>query len=278
MTGPGELEAYVLAIERHLRTWRGAEHVLSPRDFALARSWYEAGVPLAHVLVGIDRAFEADPQAFVPRFLPTAGRGAGRAVCPRPPRSAGKETVPLAAVEEVLRGLEERLLELPLPARGVFGLVMSRVRELRDLVAVAARPNWDYLRAKLREIDKAVGEAAPLALDPEESRAIEAEAARSRERHADEWMPRRSRVPSIAWPGRGRESGCGSPGSACSEARPASADHRAGSRGQGRGAAFCICCSRSAMSPSWMIAAFFSPSALFACAASISRSRPRPRE
>ena len=52
------IEDYVSAIETHLRARRGVDHILSPRDFALARAWYEAGVPLATVLVGMDRAFE----------------------------------------------------------------------------------------------------------------------------------------------------------------------------------------------------------------------------
>ena len=57
------LDAYVEAIESHFRTRKGAEVTLSPRDFALARSWHQAGVPLAVVLLGIDSAFEADPSA-----------------------------------------------------------------------------------------------------------------------------------------------------------------------------------------------------------------------
>ena len=52
------MEAYVEAIEGHLRARRGVDHILSPRDFALAKGWHEAGVPLATVLVGMDRAFE----------------------------------------------------------------------------------------------------------------------------------------------------------------------------------------------------------------------------
>ena len=89
-------------------------------------------------------------------------------------RSAGGETVPLPTVEDALLGLEQRLLELTPEARRAFALVLPRVRELRDLVAVAARPNWDYLRQKLREVDQAVGDMAPQALDPEGARAIEA--------------------------------------------------------------------------------------------------------
>jgi hypothetical protein len=181
VTGPGELEAYVLAIERHFRTWRGTDHALSPRDFALARSWHEAGVPLAHVLVGIDRAFESDAQAsslaFCRRRVEELVEHLGEA------KAAGPESVPLRAVEEALQRLEERLLELSQEAKGVFSLVLPHLRELRDLVAVSARPNWDYLRRKLLEIDLAVTEAAPQALDPEGAKVIEAEARRAVERH-----------------------------------------------------------------------------------------------
>jgi hypothetical protein len=182
VNGPGDLEAYVQSIERHFCTWRGADHILSPKDFALARSWHEAGVPLAHVLVGVDRAFESDPQAssltFCRRRVEELAEGLSA-----PAKPVGKETFSLSTVEEALGGLEERLLELPIEARGAFSLVLSHVRELHDLVAVAARPNWDYLRAKLREIDVDVGHAAPQALDPEGARAIEAEATRSTARH-----------------------------------------------------------------------------------------------
>jgi hypothetical protein len=182
VNGAIDLEAYVLAIERHFRTWRGTDHVLSPKDFALARSWHEAGVPLAHVLVGIDRAFESDPQAsslaFCRRRIEELLDG-----LPAPTLASGRETVPLRTLEEALSALEERLLELSVEARGVFALVLPHLRDLRDLVAVAARPNWDYLRTKLRALDEAVESAAPRALDPEGARAIEEESARSAERH-----------------------------------------------------------------------------------------------
>lgn len=182
MNEPSDLEAYVQTIERHFRTWRGADHVLSPKDFALARSWHEAGLPLAHVLVGVDRAFESDPQVSSLTFCRRRVEELAENMS-APARSVGKETLSLSTVEEALLGLEERLQELTMEVPGVFSLVLPHVRELRDLVAVAARPNWDYLRTKLREIDIAVGHAAPQALDPEGARAIEAEGLRSRERH-----------------------------------------------------------------------------------------------
>jgi hypothetical protein len=53
-----DLLAYVEGIERHLRRFKGAEVVLSPPEFALARTWHAAGIPLTRVLAGIDGAQE----------------------------------------------------------------------------------------------------------------------------------------------------------------------------------------------------------------------------
>ena len=64
---PG-LAAYAEAIEAHFRARRGTEVTLSPRDFALARSYFGAGIPLAAVLLGIDRAFESDPNVSTLHF------------------------------------------------------------------------------------------------------------------------------------------------------------------------------------------------------------------
>jgi hypothetical protein len=51
-----DLVAYAEALERHLSRLRGVEHVLTPPDFALSRSWYEAGIPLVEVLAALDEA------------------------------------------------------------------------------------------------------------------------------------------------------------------------------------------------------------------------------
>lgn len=48
--------SYLEALERHLGARGGVERVLNPGEFALARSWFAAGVPLAAVLAGIDQA------------------------------------------------------------------------------------------------------------------------------------------------------------------------------------------------------------------------------
>jgi hypothetical protein len=175
-----DLEAYVAAIEAHFRARRGAEHALSPRDFALARAWHAAGLPLATVLVGIDRAFDS------------AGDVASLAYCrrcveelvaarPRPgPRPAPPaESVPLGELSEVLNALAQRLEALAPGPQACFEPPLRRIREVEELVAVATRPNWDYLRAKLREIDDAVSEAVAHALSPDELAASRAEASRT---------------------------------------------------------------------------------------------------
>jgi hypothetical protein len=178
-----EVDTYVEAIEAHLRARRGAEHILSPRDFALARSWHQAGVPLATVLVGIDRAFDAGADVTSLGFcrrrvedLVAAG--------PRPERrpSPSSEAVPLEEVARILQLLHDHLAPLR-PLAGFFEPPLRKIREVQDLLAVATRPNYDYLRLKLREIDDDVSAAALQALGPEEREAFRAEASGAVERH-----------------------------------------------------------------------------------------------
>ena len=186
MTGAGEahdggLEAFVEAIEATLRARRGKEHVLSPRDFALARGWHEAGVPLATVLVAIDAAFERDPAtaslASCRRRVEDLASGSVPAGG-GPPRETERTSLP--EVAERLVALRERLLELPGRAAA---LPLADLAEVSDLVAVASRPNWDYLRARLRRVDELVAGAAVEALSPAEAAALRGEAERAAERH-----------------------------------------------------------------------------------------------
>lgn len=174
------LLAFVEAIEAVLRARRGADHVLAPRDFALARGWYEAGVPLATVLVAIDLAFETDPGTTSLAVLRRRVEELA-ALGPRP-EGASRETERLSLPElgERLSALRERLLELP---GRVAAQPLAELAEVADLVAVASRPNWDYLRRRLRRIDELVAEAAVEALAPQDAAAIRAQADRSAERH-----------------------------------------------------------------------------------------------
>ena len=173
-----ELEAFVEAIETAFRTRRGREHVLSPRDFALARGFHEAGVSLATVLVAIDAAFEADPAttnlaACRRRIEELAAPAAGRA-----PRDSERASLP--EVGERLDALRERLQEL---SGRAAALPLAELTELADLVAVASRPNWEYLRERLRRLDGLVGAAAVEALRPDQAEALRSETARAAQRH-----------------------------------------------------------------------------------------------
>jgi hypothetical protein len=175
--GDEGLTAYVEAIEAVFRTRRGKEHALSPRDFALAKSWFLAGIPLATVLVGVDLAFETDPNVSSLSYC----RRRVEDIAPPSSRHAGAEgeRTSILDLQETLAALKERLLELP---RRCFALPLVKVGEVQDLVAVAAKPNWDYLRGKLREIDAEVEASALDALAPEEAAEVRAEATRAAER------------------------------------------------------------------------------------------------
>ena len=174
---------YLEAIEDHLRSRRGSETTLSPRDFTLARGWHQAGVPLAAVLLGIDRAFEADASAsslaFCRRRVEDLASAGPRLSTP----STAGERLSASDVDEVLGMLKEKLLSLPPETRAAFELPLRRLEEVQDLVAVASRPNWDFVRQKLREIDDAVSGGALSALPKQTAESIQAEARRAGERH-----------------------------------------------------------------------------------------------
>lgn len=184
MSEKAEVESFVEAIETHLRARRGVDRTLSPRDFALARSWHQAGVPLATVLVGMDRAFETGANvsslAYCRRWVEElAASGPTPALRPAPP----PEKVPLKEVEALLATLLEQLAKVRAPAGSAFEPPLRKIREVQDLVSVASRPNWSYVRAKLREIDDEVSAAVLQALSEAERAEFHEEAARAIERH-----------------------------------------------------------------------------------------------
>jgi hypothetical protein len=177
---PG-LEGFAEAIESTLRGRRGVDHALSPREFALARNWYDAGVPLATVLVAIDLAFEADPSVssltFCRRRVEQLAAGTTRRGGPTG-HETGRPSLPELA--ERLDALRARLQELSPPAAA---LPLQEVEDVADLVAVASRPNWDYLGERLERIDEVVSVAALEALETRELESLRAEAERAAEKH-----------------------------------------------------------------------------------------------
>jgi len=178
--GDAGLERFAEAIEATMRARRGKEHVLSPGDFALVRGWYEAGVSLATVLVAIDAAFERDPAtaslALCRRRVEDLACGAARAGGTLP-REAERASLP--EVAERLDVLRERLEQLPGRAAA---LPLAELVEVSDLVAVASRPNWEYLRERLLRIDALVAAAAVEAIPPAQGAVLRSEAMRSADR------------------------------------------------------------------------------------------------
>ena len=164
------LEAYLLAIERHLARHKGAEHVLSPRDFALVKAWHTAALPLAVVLAGIDRAAERSGGVNSLQRCRRLIEGMAAATQPLAPAPAQ----PPGDMEQRLGALQAALAVARRPV--AFELAARRVAELLDLTAVAREPNLSYLQRKLEELDEAVDGAALEALGPAELEALRADA------------------------------------------------------------------------------------------------------
>jgi hypothetical protein len=176
------LEAFAEAIEAHLRTRRGVDHVLSPREFALARGWHDAGVALATVLLAIDLAFDAEPSisslAFCRRRVEQLAAGTGGGGGAPSPYDPGRPNLP--ELGERLEELRSKLQELPPRAAA---LPLQEVEAVSDLVAVASRPNWKYLAERLGRIDALVSTAAIDALEEGDLGELRADANRAAERH-----------------------------------------------------------------------------------------------
>ena len=171
------------AIESHLRARRGMDHILSPRDFGLARGWHQAGVPLATVLVGMDRAFETGADvtslAYCRRWVEELAAAGPARRCARRRR---RRACPCARWTALLAALLEQLGKHPARARASFDPPLRKIREVQDLLAVASRPNWSYVRAKLREIDDEVSARRPAGALAESERAEFAQEADARHR------------------------------------------------------------------------------------------------
>ena len=152
----------------------GRERALSARDFALARSWFEAGLSLSSVLAGIDRALGREPRVSSLGFcerdvlaLASAERGS---------RAPGDSEQPGALVAR-LESAREAIHRAN--AEAAFEKPARRIAELLDLIAVAHEPNASYIRGKLLELDELLDAAALEALPAGEVTLLDGEAARA---------------------------------------------------------------------------------------------------
>ena len=136
------------------------------------------------MLVGIDRAFEASPDvtslSFCRRRVEELAAAGARPAARRGPPA---DTVAPDEVEGLLRRLHDQLERVHMAAGAPFDPPLRKIREVQDLLAVAARPNWDYVRGKLLEIDDDVSASVLHALPPDQVAEFRAEAQRAIERH-----------------------------------------------------------------------------------------------
>lgn len=137
------------------------------------------------MLVGIDRACDdagerVSSLGYCRRRVEELHAG-GRQPASRP--SPPAESVPLREVQALLGVLHDTLSRLRPGPLACFEPPLRKIQDVRDLLAVASRPNWDYLRGKLREIDDDVEAAVLQAVSAEDREGYGEEARRAVERH-----------------------------------------------------------------------------------------------
>jgi len=164
------LEAYLSTLEGALSRIRGRPVTLSPRDFALARGWFEAGIPAERVREALERA-QAEGQspsalAYVRRQVEgRPGRvGSGRSEPPEGPEAGAPSLAELHAA----------LARLPESA----GIAFAEVRRALERAGPEPAPE------ALDELDRALDTAALAAIPESELQRWRAEAARARTRQA----------------------------------------------------------------------------------------------
>jgi hypothetical protein len=174
---PG-LEEYARTVEGHLSACRGREHVLSPREFALLRSWHLARVPLGTVLAGIDLACQA--RLDVTSLAWCRARVEQLAGLSARARSMSTSSATVGVdLSERLGALHQALSAQRGRARAAVQKPLARVEELMALVSVARRPNVEFLRRAVDEIDEAVAASALELVGEDRRAAFRGEAARA---------------------------------------------------------------------------------------------------
>ena len=100
--------AYYRAVEDHFAALRGTPFLFSPKDFALLRSWWQEGVPLAAVLNGIGEVCERrretrdDPVSSLSYCRHAVRRHAKRLIAARAGSASESPGVDVAAALSVL--------------------------------------------------------------------------------------------------------------------------------------------------------------------------------
>ena len=188
-----EVQRYFTDVERHFSYLRGRPLLLAPRDVALVKQWYEAGIPMRVVHKGMERFFAREARRDKPRRQPlslqfladdvvelwdewrSVHRGDDEAL---PSRDGGADA---AAETELYRGrlelvcarLERALASAAAGGRSGLHRVLKRVlREARSWIAELARSGVEDIEERLAGAEKRVLRAARKELDEAELRAL----------------------------------------------------------------------------------------------------------
>ena len=200
MTQGGDAERedpYLLAIEETFNRRRGAPHLLSPRDWALADAWRRAGIPLRIALQGIENSFDAfERRAPGPRrinslsycrqevlslydlYLGLHGPGAGRPEAP-----AAAEAGPRLAkhLGRLIRRLKEAATAASADGRdplvGAVAESAAELRRLRKSLQGDGLADAAAVEMSLVGLDAALVDRAEATLTGDERRVIQEEIA-----------------------------------------------------------------------------------------------------
>lgn len=180
MSEASELSAYVTALEAAFTQARGREQVLSPHDFALARAWHAAGIPLALVVDEMARGGRrANSLAYLRRGVEARAKLSATAGATAPARTAPTVSPGRADLELGLDWLARLRAWLAAPERSAaFDDVAARASAL-DARQVDAPPSPEELRASLGDLDEALTQAALRVCGPGQVARFRQEAARS---------------------------------------------------------------------------------------------------
>jgi hypothetical protein len=191
----GPEDPYLLAIEETFNRRRGAPHLLSPRDWALADSWRRSGVPLRLVLQGIENCFDAfERRAPGPRrinalsycrqevlglydlYLGLHGPEAGRPEAAAPEQAANRLAKHLA---RLLRRVKEAMTRASAAGRDpLVGALAEAAAELRRMGKDLKGPqpaDPAAVEAALDRLDAGLQARAQEVLTDEERAVIEQE-------------------------------------------------------------------------------------------------------
>lgn len=166
-----EEQLYFLAIEKVFLEERGSPLCLSPKDWHLARSWHDAGVPLDWVERTLRELFEKR------RAKGTVDKVVNLSYCKRSVEAAWKRYQKMRSpeVEEAMAiDVASRLAAL---ARSLPGDLADRDGWAERLSKLEGSP--EQVEGRLEEIDRELLESARADLDPERHEEIRRQVAKA---------------------------------------------------------------------------------------------------